>query len=415
MITFYIAAAALAVAALALLLRPWWRAGRRIASADFSPALNTAIHRDRLSELEQDRSNGTLSAADLAVAQEELQRQLLDDAAATEVVVADGFSRRSAIVIAILLPVIAVAVYAMLGSPSAVLSTEVQTQRAAADMEQLTAKLANKLEQNPDNPEGWVMLARSYKSLGRWDDAERAYARVGPGFEKNAELLAELAELLVQKNEGFTERPRQLIRQALQLEPNNMLALFLGGGDAFNSERYADAATLWERLLPQLEPGGEDARMVESGIATARERSGSARAGGSAARKDVSAQAAEKNKPAPTTGSSVSGRVELAPALKDKAKPDDVVFIFARAIDGPRMPLAAKRVHVADLPLDFMLDDSQALMPEANISSVERLQVEVRVSKTGKATPGKGDLTGKRAAVKPGAKGLRIVIDTIDP
>ncbi len=181
MITFYIAAAALAVAALALLLRPWWRAGRRIASADFSPALNTAIHRDRLSELEQDRSNGTLSAADLAVAQEELQRQLLDDAAATEVVVADGFSRRSAIVIAILLPVIAVAVYAMLGSPSAVLSTEVQTQRAAADMEQLTAKLANKLEQNPDNPEGWVMLARSYKSLGRWDDAERAFARVGAG------------------------------------------------------------------------------------------------------------------------------------------------------------------------------------------------------------------------------------------
>ncbi len=237
-----------------------------------------------------------------------------------------------------------------------------------------------------------------------------------PDLDKNADLLAELAELLVQKNEGFTERPRQLIQQALQLEPNNMLALFLGGGDAFNSERYADAATLWERLLPQLEPGGEDARMVESGIATARERSGSARAGGGTARKDVSAQAAKKNKPAATaTGSSVSGRVELAPALKDKAKPDDVVFIFARAIDGPRMPLAAKRVHVADLPLDFMLDDSQALMPEANISSVERLQVEVRVSKTGKATPGKGDLTGKSAAVKPGAKGLRIVIDTIDP
>jgi cytochrome c-type biogenesis protein CcmH len=112
---------------------------------------------------------------------------------------------------------------------------------------------------------------------------------------------------------------------------------------------------------------------------------------------------------------SVSGRVELAPALKDKAGPDDVVFVFARAVDGPRMPLAAQRARVADLPLDFVLDDGQALVPEATISSAQQLRVEVRVSKSGKATPGKGDLTGKSAAVKPGAKGLRIVIDQVEP
>ena len=426
---FYLAAATLVAAALALLLRPWWRAGRRITQVDSLPALNAAIHRDRLGELERDRSNGTLSAADLAEAREELQRQLLDDMAATEVVAADRFSRSSAIAIAILLPLIAVGLYALLGSPTTVLPGEVQTQRATADMEQLTEKLAKKLEQNPDNPEGWAMLARSYKSLGRWDDAERAFTRIGPDLDSNAELLAELAEMLVQKNNGFSERSRELTRQALRLEPNNMLALFLGGGDAFDGGRYAEAAALWERLLPQLEPGGEDARMVESSIAKARERSGGAKpgvprkdllAGAVAPQDDVHRGAAKVEKGADkgaanAAGNSVSGRVELSAALKAKASPDDVVFIFARAVDGPRMPLAAQRARFADLPLDFMLDDSQAVMPGANISSAEQLRVEVRVSKSGKATPGKGDLTGKSAVVKPGAKGLRIVIDQIDP
>lgn len=420
MIPFYLAAAALVIVALALLLRPWWGAGRRVAgavaadaAAQDAAALNAAIHRDRLAELERDASNGTLSGSDLAEAREELQRQLLDDTAAAEVAVADGFSRRGGIAIALLVPLIAVALYALLGSPATVLPEEVQVQRATADMEQMVAKLAAKLEQNPDNPQGWAMLARSYKSLGRWDEAERAFGRIGPELDRNAELLAEYAEMLVQKNQGFAERPSELIQQALRLEPNNMLALFLGGGDAFARGRYAEAAALWDRLLPQLEPGSEDARMVESSIAKARERGGGV--GGTAKESAKGSAKAPAKAATRAAAKSVSGRVELAAALKDQARPDDVVFIFARAVDGPRMPLAAQRARVADLPLDFVLDDGQALMPEATISSAQQLRVEVRVSKSGKATPGKGDLTGKSAAVKPGAKGLRIVIDQVDP
>lgn len=414
MTSFYIAVATLVVVALALLLRPWWWGARRgntvpasVAALDSQSALNAAIHRDRLAELERDRSGGTLSDADLAEAREELQRQLLDDTAAAEPVAAERFDRRGAIVIAIVLPLLGVGLYALLGSPAAVLPTAVQAQRATADMEQAIAKLAAKMEQNPDNAEGWAMLARSYTSLGRWDDAERAYSRLGPDLGNNAELLAEFAEMLVQKNNGFDDRARDLIGKALKLEPNNMLALFLGGGEAFSGGRHAEAAALWERLLPQLEPGGEDARMVEANIARARERSGGAKPPAG------TRQAAKA--PPPAAGKAVSGRVELAPALKDKASPDDVVFIFARAVDGPRMPLAAQRARVADLPVDFMLDDRQAVMPEATISSAQQVRIEVRVSKSGKATPGKGDLTGKSAPVKPGAKGLRIVIDQIDP
>ncbi|MDP3513536.1 MAG: c-type cytochrome biogenesis protein CcmI [Sulfuritalea sp.] len=432
---FYLAAATLVVVALVLLLRPWWPVSRRVASANSLPALNAAIHRDRLAELERDRNNGVLSAADLAEAREELQRQLLDDTAATEVSAVDGFSRRSGIALAIVLPLLAGGLYAALGSPAAVLPAAVQTQRATADMEQLTAKLAQKMEQNPDNPEGWAMLARSYKALGRWDDAERAFDRVGPELNKNAELLAEVAELLVQKHNGFNPRARELIQQALRLEPDNMLALFLGGGEALDGGRHAEAAALWERLLPQLEPGSEDARMVESSIAMARGRSGGAAsrpakadvvAGAVMPQDDVhkgvakvatgaATGAAPGKPPASAAASAVSGRVELAAALKGKANPEDVVFIFARAVDGPRMPLAAQRVRAADLPLDFTLDDSQAVMPGANLSSAQQVRIEVRISKSGMATPGKGDLSGKSAAVKPGAKGLHIVIDQIDP
>lgn len=428
---FYLAAAALVAAALALLLRPWWRSGRRVVGADFLPALNAAIHRDRLAELERDHRNGTLSAADLAEAREELQRQLLDDTAAAEVATVDAVSRRSGIAIAIVLPLLAVALYAVIGTPAAVLPQAVQAQRAAADMEQLAAQLARKLEQNPDNPEGWTMLARAYKSMGRWDDAERAYARIGAELEKSAELLAEVAELLVQKNNGFDPRSRELVQKALRLEPDNLLALFLAGGEAFAAGRYAAAMEYWERLLPRLEPGSEDAGMVESSIAMARERSGAgkkAAAGGDVppgtaipgddAHRGVAKPGTEKGADktaARASGKSVGGRVELAAALKGKAGPDDVVFIFARAVDGPRMPLAALRARAADLPLDFVLDDSQAVMPGSNLSSAQQVRVEVRISKSGHAAPGKGDLTGKSAVVKPGAKDLRIVIDQIEP
>lgn len=416
MTSFYLAAATLIVAALALLLRPWWWASRRAASADSLPALNAAIHRDRLAELERDHRNGTLSAADLSEAREELQRQLLEDTAATEAVAGAGSSRLGGIALALALPLIAAGLYAKLGSPSATDPAAVAVQRPAADIDQLVASLAKKLNENPDNPQGWIMLARTYRGMGRLDDAEAAYVRIGPELNKSAEMLAEFAELLVQKNNAFDDRSRHLVQQALSIEPNNKLALFMGGRSAFDLGRFAQAATLWERLLPQLEAGSQDAQMVQNGIAEAKQRGGAAQAGSGIPTPGAPRAAEKASVPATSAAAnSISGRVELATALKDKAKPDDVVFIFARATDGQRMPLAAQRGRVADLPMDFMLDDTKALMPEAKLSSAQQVRIEVRVSKTGVAAPGKGDLTGQSAAVKPGAKGLRIAIDRIEP
>lgn len=413
MIAFYLSGAALVVAALVLLSRPWWPRNRRGASADSQAALNVAIHRERMDELERDHRNGMLAAPELAEAREELQRQLLDDTAAADVAPTEAGDRRGGLVLGVLLPVLAAALYLTLGTPSAILPAAERAQKTAADMEQLAAQLAQKLERNPDNPEGWAMLARSYKSMGRWDEAERAFGRIGPTLDESAELLSEHAEMLVQRDNGFGERARGLIRKALERDPRNMLALFLGGGEAFERGRYADAVTLWERLLPQLDSAGEDAQLIANSIARARERAATPRED---SRRSLRKPGAEKDKAGQAAAKvSISGRVELSAALRGQAKPDDVVFIFARAVDGERMPLAALRARVSDLPLDFVLDDRHAVMPGVNLASAAQMRIEVRVSKSGKASPTKGDLTGKSDIVSQGIKDLRLVINQVEP
>jgi cytochrome c-type biogenesis protein CcmH len=436
MMPFYLAAAAILVAALLLLLRPWLRAwfGRRPASAPGAPAvdtlqaLNTAIHRDRLLELERDRANGVLSASDHAEALEELQRQLLDDTAASAATSIDPVkygNRSTAIAMAVLVSVLGVSLYVLLGSPSAVLPADEQARAASVAMDKLVGELVQKLEKEP-SPQGFAMLGRSYKAMGRWKDAELAFNRIGPSLEKDSGLLTDLAEVMAQQTRSFDGRPRELLQLALQVDGDNINALLLAGTDAFESKQYSVATALWSRLLKQLEPDSEDAKMIEASIAKAQELGGGkvAKVAKNAERsvgETAKATPKQANAPANTptnAASAVSGRVELAAALRDKAKPDDVVFIFARAanVDGSpagRMPLAAQRVRVADLPLNFTLDDSQAMRPDATISSVPSLRIEARISKSGTATPAKGDLAGKSAIIKPGAKGLSVVISEV--
>jgi cytochrome c-type biogenesis protein CcmH len=416
--SFFIAAAALTLAALVLLLRPWWRGigkkngqgdqHRRVASADYSgdatSALNTTIHRDRLAELERDYANHLISAADYAEARDELQHQLLDDASAASTAAASPKRRWDGWVLAALLPAAAIGLYVLLGNPDALLSSAERNTQAVATMNGMISQLEKKLAQTPDDMEGWVMLARAYKVMSRWDDAERAYDHAKPLLEKNASLLAELADVLLQKTNNFAGRPHELIVQALQLEPDNGKALLLAGAEALAGKNYAAAIGYWERLQTQMDPASDEARMIAAGIARAREVGGVKVGAGDTA-------PAPKSSDAATMSSAVSGRVELSPALRVQTTSEETVFIFARAVNGSRMPLAVQRVRVADLPFDFKLDDSQAMSPDNKISSAKALRIEVRVSKSGQAMPASGDLTGSSTAVKPGTKGIRVVID----
>lgn len=412
MTPFWIAAGLLTLAVLAVLC---WPLLRRHGPAHASrQAINTAIYRDQMAELERDLASGVLSSADHAAARDELERRVLEDLGGNGAPSAAAAPRRlprTAVALAVALPLAAVALYAVLGNPAALdPAARQETEPTAAEIEKMVATLAARLEQNPDNPEGWVMLGRSYKVLGRFADAARAFDKAGPVLESAPELMLEVAELSAETNAGKIEgKGRDYLQRVLKEQPDNPQALALAGTDAYFRHDYASAVRHWERVLAQLPPDSPDARNLEAGIDKAK----SLLADGKTAAPKPAGK--EKTDASAGAGAAVSGRVDLAPALKARAAPDDVVYVFARAADGPRMPLAVLRARVADLPLDFRLDDSMALRPDLKLSSAAELRIEARVSKSGDAIPRPGDLAGESATVRPGARNLKLSIDRIVP
>lgn len=405
MTAFWIAAGLLTALILAVLC---WPLLRRTSAAHASrQAINTAIYRDQMAELERDLASGALSQTDYASARDELERRVLEDVAVADAPAATAPRRlpRTALGLAVAMPLCAVALYFVLGTPAALdPAAQRGVEPTAADVEKMVAALAAKLEQNPDNPEGWVMLGRSYKVLGRFPEAAKAFERAGAAMDSSPELILEQADLSAELNNGRVEgKSRDLLMQLLQDQPDNPQALVLAGFDAFSRQRYGDAVTHWEKLLAMVPPDSQDAKNLAAGIDKARSMMGDK---GAAKPKPVAA--------APTAAASrISGRVELARELKAKAAPDDVVFIFARAVSGPRMPLAIVRAKVSDLPMDFSLDDSMAMSPDFKISSVGEVRVEARVSKSGDAKAKPGDMTGESAPVKPGTSGLTLRIGQV--
>ncbi|MBX3619251.1 MAG: c-type cytochrome biogenesis protein CcmI [Rhizobacter sp.] len=266
-------------------------------------------------------------------------------------------------------------------------------------------KLAQRLKEQPDDAEGWAMLARSYAVLGRNPDAVAAYEKAVALRHDDASLLADYADALAVKQQGqLAGEPARLIARALQLEPGNPKALSLAGTEAFNRQDYAAAARHWERVV---QAGPADSPLVQQ----ARSSLDEARTLGklpAPARAEAAAST-----PVAAAGTSVSGSVSLAPALAAQASPGDTVFIFARAVGGAPMPLAVLRKQVKDLPVEFTLDDSLAMAPSARLSNVSQVVVSARISKSGDAIPQAGDLSGQTAAVAVGTRGLRVVIDTV--
>ena len=415
-----------------MLLRPLRAKQQRIAEAAAETNVvleaNNAIYRAQLAELDRDHAIGQISDADYAEAHTELQRRLLDDAASATSEAgaqksAPDHARRTRIGLAFFLPLCALGIYSQIGNPTAALSPAQQTQQAELTMDKMIVQLRTKLDAQPDNPEGWAMLAQSYGALGRWDDAAQAFTRIGPTLARDPRLLAAFAEVLARQAGGsFEGKPRTLIGLALKLDPKHPYALMLAGSDAFQERRWTDAIQHWEPLLAQLEPDSEDAKSIGEGLAKAREMSG-VKSPAKPVKTPVGADNTPSNTPSKQSdvaASAVSGRVELAATLKTQTRPDDTVFIFARAVseDGSpasRMPLAIQRARVADLPIDFVLDDSSAMTPQTKISGAKLVRIEARISRSGNAIAASGDIAGQSEVIKPGAKKLRIALDRLVP
>jgi cytochrome c-type biogenesis protein CcmH len=303
-----------------------------------------------------------------------------------------------------------------------------------AQVAAMVDQLAQRMKERPDDAQGWVMLARSYTVLERYADAAPAYAQALKLVGDDASLLADYADVLgMTNNRVLGPDAQQVIDRALKADANNLKALSLAGSAAFTSGNYARAVQHWERLVEVAPAESPFLPDVRSGIAEARERgklgqgpvasqaAAAVTAATTAAAPDRTpaqlAQAAPA-KPSPHDppaaaggNASVSGTVTLAKSLAAQASPNDTVFIFARAAEGPRMPLAILRMQVKDLPIQFKLDDSHAMAPAFKLSSFPKVVVGARISKSGEAMPQKGDLTGITAPVATGSTGLKVEIN----
>jgi cytochrome c-type biogenesis protein CcmH len=403
MTLFLLCAAALVIISLALLLPPLLRSRRYAAPSE--RAANVSVYRDQVAELERDQSAGTLSPEQYAQARAELEARLLDDVKAAS---ADSPASRkwpgriAAAVILVAVPVVAGSLYWHLGSPQALLAKGNHpidpANMTVEQFQAMTSKLAARMRQQPNDVVGWTMLGRAYKALERYPDAAQALARANKLQPENAEILVEYAEALgLAKGGDLSGEPAHLIERALKLAPDDPKALTLAGTAAFSNGDYKQAIAYWQRLAAKLPPSSEMGQAIASGIAEAKARQQAKTAGG--------APVTSK------TAKAVSGVVRLAPSLQGEAQPQDTVFIFARAAEGPKMPLAVAKVQVKDLPFTFKLDDSMAMRPGLELSGFPRVVVVARVSKSGAPMPAAGDLEGASGEIVPGATNVAVLID----
>ena len=426
MTVFWIVAAILIVVALLFVLPPlWWsnKTSNAAASvANTNSALNVAVYRDQQNELEADRRSGTLSDEQYERARMELERRLLDDVGATATPAATRpASRAPAVIVGVAVPLLAVGLYFAVGSPRALAPVAPLPQHgtsgangkgpSAEQVEAMVAKLAERMKQNPDDPQGWAMLGRSYAVMNRYEDSAAAYAKAVERVPENPHLLADYADALAMaRGQSLLGEPEALIMRALKIDPNHVKSLALAGTIAFDKKDFNTAIKHWEKMATLVPPDTEMARNVQGSIAEARSL-----AGGGAAKAPVVEKPAERSAEktaAISTAAGVSGNVTLAPALAAKVAPGDTLFIFARAAEGPRMPLAILRKKASELPLSFALDDSMAMNPAAKLSGAPKVIIGARISKSGNAMPQPGDLQGVSKAVGNSGKNISIVIDT---
>lgn len=318
------------------------------------------------------------------------------------------------LVLALLAGVLLLAVlgYWRTGTPNyAALSAQAEQAQAAQaaasaaggpDAQQLAAmvdKLVEHLKAKPDDGQGWAMLGRAQSMLGKFDEALEAYRKALPLRPDDARVLTDYAETLGMKNGRTLDgEPTKLLERAIAIDPNAQKALALAGAAAYDRRDFATAVKHWEQLLKVSPPDADFVHQVQAGIADARQQG------------KLPPPAPGASAVAAAGAAAISGTVTLAPALRDKAAPNDTVFVYARAVEGPRMPLALLRKQVKDLPLTFTLDDTMAMNPALTLSSAARVVVVARISKSGQATPQPGDLSGESTPAVPGAKGVNIEI-----
>ncbi len=401
MTDFWIAASALLLVALAFLLLPILR-GRRAQAEEDRTALNVALYEERLAELTAQHAAGTLSDAQLEAGRADAARELLEDTENSNSPKIAKLGRSVPLIAAVLVPLVGYGLYMHWGA-----SDKVQMARQFSEqprtVEEMTAHLEQAVKEQPDSAEAWYFLGRTYMNQERPADAAKAFARVVELAGRQPELLGQWAQAqYFAGDRQWSEQLQALTDEALQADPQELTSLGLLGIAAYEEGRYKDAVRFWEQLVAALPENDPSREAIRGGIERARQQVD----GGSG-----NAEAGQAPAAASTQAAALQIQVQLDPKVAETVSPEDSVFVFARAVNGPPVPLAAKRLTVGDLPATVTLSDADAMVPSLKISSVEQVTVMARVSRTGDAT--KGEWMGQSEALKTrGDKNaVRLTID----
>ncbi|HET6804524.1 MAG TPA: hypothetical protein VFH59_03665 [Frateuria sp.] len=300
--------------------------------------------------------------------------------------------------VAFVVPLSAGGLYLLVGTPVALDGVVAQP---AMDIDRAVAALRDHLKQQPDDLQGWLLLAQTESTLHHNVQARDAYDQSLRLDPKNGAAMVGWAEAdsMIRDDHRIEGRALELLRQAVQADPSNQRGLWLLGISQFQHEDYAASAATWRRLQPLLEPGSSVAKAVTEQIAVAEARAGAQPASASSG-----------------DGPHLTVQVQLAPALRDKLKPGAALFVYARAEQGPPMPLAVARLDASQLPTTVTLTDAMAMAPQFKLSSVDKVLVGARVSASGQAIARPGDLEGEAGVVAVDHAGpIRIVIDKVHP
>ncbi|MEP7083478.1 MAG: c-type cytochrome biogenesis protein CcmI [Betaproteobacteria bacterium] len=440
---FWVIACVLVVVAVATLVFPLLRVARTAAPMG-RPAEALEVLRDQRREIDDEVAAGRIGADERETRIAELVRRVHDEglgsaqSGAASLALAPPQRRLGlAIVLGLLIPALALPLYLIVGTPAAL---DPSARVPAAGKREFTpeqlrgalATLKTRLETTPDDVTGWTMLGRGLLLLNDFPGSAAAFERAVAIKADDAGLLADFADALAMQRGGdFTGKPSELIQAALKVNPQLPKALALAAAAAFAQNQFEAARGYWQRLLVLLPPDSPPAQEVKAMIEQV-----AARAAG--VDKPASPQQATASPapvaPAPTPasapataaatggaataaaiGKAITGTVRLAPALAGKMAAGDTLFIFARAVDGPRMPLAIVRGSASELPRAFRLDDSVGMAGGPLLSAAAQVRIEARVSRSGEALPRTGDLRGESAVVAAGTAGVEVVIDRLVP
>ena len=417
---FNLVALLLVLSVAAVLVWVLLRQGHVVTQASQAKA-NAKVYRDQIRDLDREHDSGHISDEEWQQSRDELSLRLLEDTSAQD----DPQIKQqkpavwTAIFVLVAVPLSTLGLYAGLGEPVALdpMSAKAPQQASPMEMLKMAENLAQRLEEKPDNLQGWVMLGRTYRSLEQFDKSIQAYDRALK-LSADDDLSLERVEVIAMKTQGnFDGEPWRVIRDILQRDPQNYGALLMAGSASFSHNKYEDALNFWLAARKTLDAQNPDLPELDNAIASVQEKLG-IKPGSMTAGQAVASIPAPTTSDVPAAGASasansagsVSGQVTLSAALKSKVSGTDVVFVYATPANGERMPLAIFKTTVAQLPLSFRLDDSTAMSPERKLSSAGEVFVKVRVSKSGNAMPQSGDLSGSLGPVKVGAKGLSLEI-----